>query len=82
MDPCLQASHIVTQHLRLLQVPILAGVKPQPIMPIDSLQRLMDQHIPRLTDWRVEFTLGHGDQGGLYQSGEGNARSNISHITA
>jgi hypothetical protein len=82
MDPCLEARHIVTQHLRLLKVPSITGVEPQAIVPVDCLQRLMDEHIPRLTDWRVELTLGHGDQDGLYQSGEANARSNISHTTA
>lgn len=61
MDPCLQASHIITQHLRLLQMPAIARVKPQPIVAINSLQRLMDQHVPRLSDWRVELTLGHDD---------------------
>ena len=38
MNPSLQASYIVTQHLRLLQVPIFARVKPEPIMAIDRLQ--------------------------------------------
>jgi len=73
MDPCLQPSHIVTQYLRLLEVPLITGVNPLRIVPIDSLQRLMDHHVPRLSDWRVELTLGHGDQGGLYQSAAGSA---------
>ena len=42
----------------------------------------MDEHIPRLTDWRVELTLGHDDLGGLYQSAAGNARWKKSQLTA
>ena len=57
MNPCFKIRHIVPQHLRLLEVPSIAGVKPEPVMPVDCLQRLMDEHIPRLTDRRVELTL-------------------------
>jgi len=57
MNPCFKIRHIVPQHLRLLEVPSIAGVKPKPVMPVDCLQRLMDEHIPRLTDRRVELTL-------------------------
>jgi len=80
MDPGLQASHIITQHLRLLQMPIFARIEPEPIVAINSLQRLVNQDVPRLSDWRVELTLGHGDLGGLYQSGAGSARWNISQL--
>ena len=74
MNPCFKVRHIVPQYLRLLEVPSIARCKPQAVVPVDSLQRLMDEHIPRLTDRRVELTLGHGDQDGLYQSAAGNAR--------
>ena len=61
MNPCLQSGDILPQNLRLLKVPSVTRADPQHVVPIDGLQRLMDEHIPRLTDWRVELTLGHGD---------------------
>ena len=74
MNPGFKLRHIVPQHLCLLEMPSITGVEPQAVMPVDCLQRLMDEHIPRLTDRRVELTLGHSDQDGLYQSAAGNAR--------